>query len=101
MNNREGTAPTGNRTRFIFNLIPGPVHINEQNDKRERTAPTGNRTQGNCLEGSYVTTTPLVPLLKENHCLLCSLFDYPTTTNVAFKGDNLFKLVVELKNPTL
>ena len=24
-----------------------------------RTAPTGNRTQGKCLEGIYVTTTPL------------------------------------------
>ena len=22
-------------------------------------APTENRTQGNCLEGNYVTTTPL------------------------------------------
>ena len=25
------------------------------------TAPTGNRTQGKCLEGTYVTTTPLAP----------------------------------------
>ena len=25
-----------------------------------KTAPTGNRTQGKCLEGIYVTTTPLV-----------------------------------------
>ena len=25
--------------------------------------PTGNRTRGNCLEGNYVTTTPLVLML--------------------------------------
>ena len=29
----------------------------------ENTAPTGNRTQGKCLEGIYVTTTPLVLVL--------------------------------------
>ena len=29
------------------------------------TAPTGNRTQGKCLEGIYVTTTPLVLLLTK------------------------------------
>ena len=27
------------------------------------SAPTGNRTQGKCLEGTYVTTTPLVRIL--------------------------------------
>ena len=28
------------------------------------SAPSGNRTQGNCLEGNYVTTTPMVLFLK-------------------------------------
>ncbi len=28
-------------------------------------APSGNRTQGNCLEGNYVTTTPMVLLVDE------------------------------------
>ena len=31
--------------------------------KRSKNAPSGNRTQGKCLEGIYVTTTPMVLLL--------------------------------------
>ena len=27
--------------------------------KHQKAAPTGNRIQGKCLEGIYVTTTPL------------------------------------------
>ena len=40
--------------------------------KRSSFAPTGNRTQGKCLEGIYVTTTPLVLLLclKSHSCVI-------------------------------
>ena len=39
------------------------VKRNSAKEKRSSVAPTGNRTQGKCLEGIYVTTTPLVLLL--------------------------------------
>ncbi len=36
-----------------------PVKKNHCDAKKAISAPTENRTQGNCLEGNYVTTTPL------------------------------------------
>ena len=51
--------------------------------KTKHTAPTGNRTQGKCLEGIYVTTTPLVPAIVRPQCILeirlrLKIFNPPT-----------------------
>ena len=48
-------------------------------------APSGNRTRGKCLEGTYVTTTPMVLLLHMTRRLILNyLYTVPLTERVWF-----------------
>ena len=52
---RKSYEPNCNVAKVLF---PAKKKIKVQ--KANPTAPSGNRTQGKCLEGIYVTTTPMV-----------------------------------------
>ena len=60
--------------------------------KSEKAAPTGNRIQGKCLEGIYVTTTPLalqtcilILFHKNIASFIYTYHSIPTTVKITIK----------------
>ncbi len=47
------------RNLLVMFILHSKQRIDMYDMLKKGSAPTENRTQGNCLEGNYVTTTPL------------------------------------------